>query len=163
MKRVALLLLAAVAVLSLTSCGQKAQEPVADTFAAYEIGQVQALAEAGAFSEELEELDADMAFALYRLEDYDLERESLVEAAMLRSAGATCEEGAVLVFADVDAAQKALTALEDYVAGQIETNRDYRPGEIPKLEQAVVSWRGHTLALAVAADVEKAKEVLDIS
>ena len=59
---------------------------------------LQALADAGAFSEELEELDGDTAFTLYGLGNSGLEREDLTAAKVLRSAGATCEEGAVLVF-----------------------------------------------------------------
>ena len=68
----------------------------------------------------------------------------------------------MLVFTDVEKAELALTALEDYIQSQIDSNVDYRPGEIPKLEDAVVSWRGHTLALVVANDVEKAKDILEI-
>ena len=56
---------------------------------------LQALADAGAFSEELEELDGDTAFTLYGLGNSGLEREDLTAAKVLRSAGATCEEGAV--------------------------------------------------------------------
>lgn len=54
---------------------------------------LQALADAGAFSEELEELDGDTAFTLYGLGNSGLEREDLTAAKVLRSAGATCEEG----------------------------------------------------------------------
>ena len=70
MKKVFSLLLALVCILSLTACGGRGGQ--------YEIGDVQAMADAGAFSEELEELDGDVAFsALYRLGDYGLEREDL--------------------------------------------------------------------------------------
>ena len=54
---------------------------------------LQALADAGAFSEELEELDGDTAFTLYGLGNSGLEREDLTAAKVLRSAGATCEAG----------------------------------------------------------------------
>ncbi len=120
----------------------------------YETSAVQKLAEAGAFSEELEEVDADTAFLLYRLEDYGLEREDLTDCAVLRSAGATCEEGAVLILSGEEQAEKARDALDDYVSAQIESNTDYRPEEIPKLKGALVSLVDNTLLLAVVSDRE---------
>ena len=118
------------------------------------------MADAGAFSETLEELDGDTAFALYRLGEAGLERSQLTGCALLRSAGATCEEGAVLVFDTEDHAQTAQEALERYVQGQIEANRDYRPAEIPKLEDAVLDRRENTLLLVVAADTQAAKDAV---
>ena len=158
MKKYMSLLLAGVMALALVACGGQT-EPAPRRF---ELSDVQMLADAGVFSEELEELDADIAFALYHLADCGLTLKDLTDAAVLRSSGATCEEAAVLVFTDVEKAELALTALEDYIQSQIDSNVDYRPGEIPKLEDAVVSWRGHTLALVVANDVEKAKDILEI-
>ena len=80
-------------VLGLAACGGGAN----DAPPLYSAGLVTKLVEAGAFSEELEELDADTAFLLYRLADSGLERADMKECTVLRSAGATCEEGAVLV------------------------------------------------------------------
>lgn len=122
---------------------------------------LQALADAGAFSEELEELDGDTAFVLYGLGNSGLEREDLTEAKVLRSAGATCEEGAVLVFTGGDQAETAVQALEDYVQKQIDSNRDYRPQELPKLESAVIQQQGNTVLLVVAGDLEAAQGVLE--
>ena len=53
MKKIYSILLALT--LSLTACGGRGGQ--------YEIGDVQAMADAGAFSEELEELDGDVAFS----------------------------------------------------------------------------------------------------
>lgn len=153
------LFLAALACLCwLTACGGEPEEPET-----YETSAVQELAESGAFSEELEEVDADTAFLLYRLGDYGLEREDLTDCAVLRSAGATCEEGAVLILSGEEQAGKARQALEDYVAAQIESNTDYRPAEIPKLESARISLVGNTLLLAVVSDSEAAAAALDKS
>ena len=124
----------------------------------FETDEVQALVEAGAFSEELETLDADLAFALYHLADYGLEREELLEGAVVRSAGATCEEAAVLIFAEEEQAAGAASALEAYLEAQIESNEDYRPQEIPKLEEAVVYVVEETVLFVVAAD-QKAVEL----
>ena len=138
--------------LLLSGCGKKEE--------GYSVDAVNQMAQSGAFSEELEELDGDIAFSLYRLADQGLEREDLTGCAVLRSAGATCEEGAVLVFSDDAQAGKALTALQDYIQGQIEANEDYRPGEIPKLENALVSQQGSTVLLVVANDLDAANALL---
>ena len=90
-----------------------------------------------------------------------LEREDLTAAKVLRSAGATCEEGAVLVFTSGDQAQTAVQALGDYVQKQIDSNRDYRPQELPKLESAVIQQRENTVLLLVAGDLEAAQGVLE--
>ncbi len=152
-------LIGLVCALALTAC----QEKSGPDQESYEPSLVQTIADGGAFSEGLEELDGDTAFALYRLADYGLSREDLTDCAVLRSAGATCEEGAVLVIADGDQARvdKARQALEDYVQSQIDANRDYRPAEIPKLENAWIDVKGQTLLLVVANDVEAAKAAVE--
>ena len=117
--------------------------------------------QAGAFSETLEELDGDVAFTLYRLADYGLTQEDMKECAVLRSAGATCEEAAVLVFTDSDKAESAEQAMKDYVQSQIDANRDYRPAEIPKLEEALVDRRGESVLLVVAEDRQAAEHAVE--
>ena len=116
---------------------------------------------AGGFSEEPEGLGGDTAFTLYGLGNSGLEREDLTAAKVLRSAGATCEEGAVLVFTSGDQAQTAVQVLGDYVQKQIDSNRDYRPQELPKLESAVIQQRENTVLLLVAGDLEAAQGVLE--
>lgn len=155
MKKFLTIVLALALTLGLAACGGTNDAP--PLYAAY---HVEKMVEAGAFSETLEELDTDTAFSLYRLADCGLVREDLKECTALRSAGATCEEGAVLVFSDADKAKTAADALNSYIAGQIETNTDYRPTEIPKLENAWISLRGETLLLAVANDLDAAKEAV---
>ena len=144
-------------VLGLAACGGGAN----DAPPLYSAGLVTKLVEAGAFSEELEELDADTAFLLYRLADSGLERADMKECTVLRSAGATCEEGAVLVFASADQANTAVDALSSYIDGQITANEDYRPGELPKLEDALISRRGETVLLVVAGDIAAAKQAVE--
>ena len=152
MKKLLSLTLALALVLGLTACGGKKEN--------YKTGDVQAMVKAGAFSEELEELDGDTAFALYKLADAGLEREDLKDCAVQRSAGATCEEAAVLVFTSADKAKTAKGALEDYVQGQIEANTDYRPAEIPKLKGAYCNTWGNTVLMVVASDMDAAKTAL---
>lgn len=156
MKRLmSLALAAAMGLCVLAGCGGGKEEK------AYSTDLVSAMVEAGAFSETLEELDGDTAFALYKLGDYGLVREDLQDCAVQRSAGATCEEGAVLVLPDEEKAGKALEALKAYVEGQIATNESYRPGEIPKLEGALTQQRGASVLLVVANDMDAAKSAIE--
>ena len=136
----------------LTACGGKKEN--------YKTGDVQAMVKAGAFSEELEELDGDTAFALYKLADAGLEREDLKDCAVLRSAGATCEEAAVLVLSDNQKAESAGKALFAYIDQQIAANEDYRPAEIPKLKGAYCNTWGNTVLMVVASDMDAAKTAL---
>lgn len=155
MKRWILLLAGALLALSLTACGGQK-----DSKAVWTEGHGQDILASGAFSEELEELDLDTAFLLYKLEDAGLTREQLTGGLCRRSAGATCEELAVLIFDSQEAADTAAAALQTYLEGQIEANTDYRPAEIPKLEGAWVEQRGYTLLMVVANDVEAAKQAV---
>lgn len=152
----ALFLLALAVALLLASCGKQEQTP-----AVYDTGLVDRLAEGGAFSEELESLEADVLWMLYRLEQAGLSREQLTAAAALRASGATCEEAAVLVFDSEQSAQTAVQALKDYLADQIQSNRDYRPAAIPTLEAGSVDRRENTVLLLVATDREAAGKVID--
>lgn len=155
MKKFLSLTLALALVLGLTACGGK------NDYAVWNADHAQAILDSGAFSEELEELDADTAFMLYKLADYGLDREKLKEATVRRSAGATCEELAVLIFDSEDSASSARDALEAYVQNQIDENTDYRPAEIPKLEGARINQREETVLFVVANDSETAQKAVE--
>ena len=154
MKRIIALALSLVCILGLASCGKK-DEP--ETAQAYTTAKVEELAEAGVFSEELEPLDGDTAFGLYRLAEAGLVREDLTDCAILRSSGATCEEAAVLILADEAKAGVVKTALEEYLQLQIDSNTDYRPDEIPKLENAVLNQVDNTVLMVVAENPKVVK------
>ena len=166
MKKHLCLALALVLLLGLAACGSNASSGNGENGAPplYFSGHVAKIDESGAFTADLydlEEIDADTAFLLYRLGDHGLEREDLKECTVLHSAGATCEEAAVLVFTSADGAKTAVDALSDYIAGQIDENTDYRPAEIPKLENAWISTRGETVLLVVANDLDAAKKAVE--
>lgn len=164
MKKLTALLLALVCALTVTACG--GSDPVTPTEPepepSYHHSVLEELVNAGAFSEELEELDVDTAYMLYKLADYGVAREELKEAWVLRSAGATCEEVALLAFLhqDDELMGKVEQAMQDYVQSQIDANANYRPDDIPKLEQAVISRSGWTVLMLVANDYEAAKEFI---
>lgn len=143
----------------MTSCGGNQ-----DDVSPYNAADVSAIAEMGAFDAELDDLeglDADIAFMLYQLEEAGLEREDLTTCSGRRSAGATCEEAVVLVFTDSGKAEKAVDALKDYIQQQIDENTDYRPAEIPKLENAYIDQRGESVLLVVANDIDAAKKAVE--
>jgi len=154
-----LLVLALALTLVLTACGG-GENDAPPLYAAHHVEDID---KAGAFTAglyDLEELDADIAFMLYKLEDAGLEREDLKSCSGRRSAGATCEEAAVLVFTDSDKAETAVDALKDYIQRQIDENTDYRPAEIPKLENAWIDRRGESVLLVVANDIDAAKKAV---
>lgn len=113
-----------------------------------------------AFSEPLEPLEPELAWALYRLEDFGLSMEEMTGVIAFRSSGATCEELALFGFSDESAAKTACTALEDYLGTQIDTNRNYRPQDIPKLEHAFLEQRGTSVLLMVANDYKAADNLI---
>lgn len=155
MKKLLTVTLALALALGLSACGGK------NDHAVWNADHAQAILDSGAFSEELEELDADTAFMLYKLADYGLDREKLKEATVRRSAGATCEELAVLIFDSEDSASSARDALEAYVQNQIDENTDYRPAEIPKLKSARINQREETVLFVVANDRETAQKAVE--
>ena len=154
MKRFLALCLVLCSLCGLCGCGKSI-----DT-AAYTTGLLEVIKEANAFSEELESLDQETAFMVYRFSDYGLEPESVMNCAVLRSSGATCEEGAVLVWENTEQAEKALSALQDYVEGQIEANESYRPNEIPKLENVMLKQLNNSVVMIVAADMDAVSKAM---
>ena len=155
MKKWILLLAGALLAVSVAACGSQK-----DSLASWTEGHGEDILASGAFSEELEELDLDTAFLLYKLGDAGLTREELTGGLCRRSAGATCEELAVLIFDGEKAAEAAASSLQTYLEGQIASNTDYRPAEIPKLEGAWVEQRGNTVLMVVANDVQAAKDAV---
>ena len=57
-----------------------------------------------------------------------------MDGSLWNSSGADCEQLALLIFSDADGAEAAMGAMETYLQNQIDSNRDYRPAEVPKLE-----------------------------
>lgn len=115
---------------------------------------VQALLDSGAFSEELEELDP---LLLFPLSGDAAEYEGSL---LYYSTGATAETAAVIAVRDVDQVEQTEAALRTWLDGQIEAERDYRPAEAAKLENAILEARGNSVLLVVAADYEKAQAVI---
>lgn len=84
----------------------------------------------------------------------------MTAAQSYRSTGATCEELSLLTFADEPSAQAAANMLDLYITNQIQTNKDYRPAELPKLKKVFLERRGTAVLLMVANDYETTHELL---
>ena len=119
---------------------------------------VQNLLDSGAFSEQLEELDLDIAVMMFWLPGDVAEYEG---SKICYSTGATSEIAAVISVRDESKVPEVEQALKAWVNSQIEAEKDYRPAEVPKLENAIVEARGFTVLLTVANDADKATEVIE--
>lgn len=117
----------------------------------------QALLDAQVFDQELEALDADMAAPYLGL---SAEPE---QAVVYTSLSGGYEELVVLQLADEAAAAAALEALNTHLQDRLESEQQvqYKPEDLPKLEQALVEQAGSTVLLLVCADYDAARETLD--
>lgn len=147
-KRVVATALGMLMAISLSACGTTAAEFDAEK-------TPKALMDAGAFSEELEEVEQAVLLQLYQLDE-----SKVAAAAGFGSTGLTAEEVAVFEMTDETAAQEAEALLQAHLEYQKESNVDYRPNEMPKLDKAVVERRGKTLLFLVAADYNAADGAL---
>lgn len=136
-------------------CGQKEMKKEFSFPAAL---TTQTLLDSGAFSERLEELDPDIAVMLFCLNGDVSEYEG---SKVYYSTGATAEIAAVISVRDESKVPEVEEALKAWVNSQIEAEKDYRPAEVPKLENAIVESRGFTVLLVVAADAAKATEAIE--
>ncbi len=116
-----------------------------------------ALVEAeGVFSEELIPLDRAIFVPFLGLDD-----SKVTDGAVYASSGSTAEELAVLEFAGEDDAAAAMAQMEEHLASQKESNVDYRPQEMPKLDKAVLQRRKNTILFLVADDYDAAEKAID--
>ena len=152
MKKLLTRLLPGVLVLSLclAACGGGAAKSYipADT--------AKALLDSTAFTDTLEQLDKDTAAGLY-----GIDAASITDCAVYASLSMGAEEIAVLTLTGEEAARAAKTALDKRVSDQTAALKSYMPGEVDKLNHAIVEQSGTTALLVVAADAAAAQSVLD--
>lgn len=152
MKKMSLAFLAACMVFGIfTGCAQKAKPVDYDLDALSQ--QVQ---QSGAFSDILSPVTKEIAASFYGFEDAEVS-----ECVVLCSTGATTEEIALFKCTSEEAAAK----LKASAAKRVETQRaiyeSYAPGEMPKLDDAIVTQNGLYVFYIVSADASKAQAVLD--
>ena len=101
-----------------------------------------------------------MAWDIYGLESAGLTQDQLVDGSLWNSSGADCEQLALLIFSDAGGAEAAVGAMETYLQNQIDSNRDYRPAEVPKLEDPFLQQAGESVLLVVSPDTQAVKDLL---
>lgn len=155
MKKTVCFLMAALMLLVGTACEKEPEKepsfPAAET--------TQTLLDSGAYSETLEELDLDIAVMLFWLSGDVSQYEG---SKVYYSTGATSEMAAVISVSDESLVPEVEEALKAWVESQIEAEKDYRPAEVPKLENAIIEARGNSVLLTVAADWEKAEAAIPV-
>lgn len=116
----------------------------------------QKLMDSLSFEYPLNELPADAANRLYKLDGEILEE----QAVYVGTGGALADEVSVWRVKDEKDAKTVQEAAEQRVENQKVSFKDYVPEEMPKLEKAVITVDGDTVILCVSADPDKAKEVI---
>lgn len=114
------------------------------------------LLEGVAFGETLTQLDTDAVERVYRIDP------SLVTAAsMYIGSGATVDEVSVFEAVDESAAEQIEKALQQRLATEEEDYADYKPEEVPKLQNATLERSGKYVALCITSDSETAKSLIE--
>ena len=152
MKRICFTLLAVCMIAGVFSgCAQKAKPAEFDLEALSS-----QLEQSEAFSDILSPVSKEIAASFYGFEDADV-----TQCVVLCSTGATTEEIGLIKCASEEAAAK----IKANAAARVETQRaiyeSYAPGEMPKLDDAIVSQNGLYVFYIVSADYTKAQAVLN--
>lgn len=129
--------------LTLTGCGENKSAPASFDPEA----DAKALMETeGVFSGTMTQIEQEVACALYGID------ESTVTASAVYGSTVSAEELAIFTFSDDTAAQTAGELLGYRVEDRREELENYLPGELPKLDKAIVEVRGNSALLVIAAD-----------
>lgn len=152
MKRFPSVVISVLLALSLAGCGgQDAPRPFDPE------ADAQALTEAqGVFSAPMTAIDADVACALYGIDE-----NTVTGCAAYGATATSAEELALFTFDSEESAQAAAKLLQLRIEDRTEELRDYLPDELPKLEKARVEQRGATALLLVCADYDAAGALLE--
>lgn len=152
MKRFPAVVISVLLALSLAGCGgQDAPRPFDPE------ADAQALTEAqGVFSAPMTAIDADVACALYGIDE-----NTVTGCAAYGATATSAEELALFIFDSEDSAQAAAKLLQLRIEDRTEELKDYLPDELPKLEKARVEQRGATALLLVCADYDTAGALLE--
>ena len=139
----------ALACLMLAGCADKA--PVSVDLAALS----QEILDSGAFDETLYQVDEDAAALLL-----DMDLSACEESYVYVGTGATSEELLIVKSADEAAAETCLATLQSHLEDRKALYASYLPEESFKLENAYLAQEGQYVILCVAADSDKAAEII---
>ena len=108
------------------------------------------------FDEPLTELDPESAERVFRVE-----ADEVAAVGAWVGSGATVDEVCVWDANDNDDAEDIEEVLAARVASRTEDYQDYKPDEVPKLEQAVLVRNGKYVALCVGPDAAAARSLIE--
>lgn len=95
------------------------------------------------FVDELSPVKSEMVPKLYGIDNAQ-------DAYVYMGSGATAEEVAVFKFASEQDAMDALAKIEQYIAARKDSFANYIPGEVARLDNAVIKQSGEYLAVCVS-------------
>lgn len=151
MKKIAVLLVAAMLACMMTACGGK--EEVYD-FNVEDLAK--ALRENIEYEDELTQSRDAVFYMIYGVD------ESLVKSqCSYFSTNATTEEISVVECVDKDAAETVKKAFEERVESQKKTFESYAPQEVERLDDALITVMGNYVVLCVTSDLDRALYVID--
>ena len=137
LKRIAALILVLAMTAALAACGGKSVSSIDAQALANE------LMEKVDFVDELNQISPEMVSKLYGIDNAE-------ESYVYMGSGATAEEVAVFKFADEQAAKDGLAKAEQRIASQKDSFANYIPGEVARLDNAVIKQSGEYLAVCVS-------------
>lgn len=109
-----------------------------------------------AFEDQLSKVEDDTALMLY-----GLSTDQVASANVYVGTGATAEEVSVIEGKDEDSTAAIREQAEARVQSQLEDYKDYKPDEVPKLENPILKTSGNFVILCVSADNDTADSVID--
>ncbi len=150
-KTITLLLAACLLVTALAACGSKTAAKD------YDLAAMAAdLKSNGGYSDIISPVEKDVAAKLY-----GVDAAGISDAQVYCSTKATTEEIGLFKCTDEKASAALYEAAKARVESQRATYSSYAPGEMPKLDDAIVKQDGNYVFYIVTADSSKAQTVLD--
>lgn len=143
-KIIATVILAALAVCAIASCGKKEIDATA---------LATSLAKEGQFSEALDEVSENVAKKRYSLDEGDAD-----VCISFKGTSAVVDEIAVIKSDDT---AKVMDKMNKYKESQVKSYTSYMPSELPKLDDAIIEAFGDTVVYCVSDDADKAREIIN--
>ncbi len=134
--------------LLLTSCSSK---PAADVDIEL---LAESIVETVVFDDDLAVIEDSMIPMLYDIDGY-------VDAVLYKGSGATAEEVAIFQMGSDSDAKDAYEDAKAHIESQIKAYENYMPGEVARLEEAVVRRDGCYVSVVVSADPDAAEKLLE--
>lgn len=150
-KALTLIFTAGLLIAALAACGEKTEAKKLDLAA-----MATDLKDNGGYSDIISPIEKDVAAKLY-----GVDASGIADCQVYCSTKATTEEIGLFKCTDEKSAEALLKAAKDRVESQRATYSSYAPGEMPKLDDAIVKQDGNYVFYIVTADSAKAQAVLD--